>query len=67
MEENTHIPENDGEGRRDFLKKIGIFAGVGVAAAAGAVYVASDYEERKHPEGKKGKSSYGRWTARRSS
>lgn len=53
MEENTHIPENDGEGRRDFLKKIGIFAGVGVAAAAGAVYVASDYEERKHPGGKK--------------
>ncbi|MGC8866113.1 MAG: hypothetical protein ACP5O2_10390 [Bacteroidales bacterium] len=53
MEENNPIMESGDEGRRNFLKKLGIVAGVGVAAAAGAVYVASDYEERKNPEGKK--------------
>ena len=51
MDSNKPKPESP-QDRRDFLKKLGLVAGVGVAAAAGAIYVASDYEKRKHPEGK---------------
>jgi len=52
MDTNNQNPENNPNARRDFLKKLGLVAGAGVAAAAGAIYVAAGYEKRKHPEGK---------------
>lgn len=50
---NTDNHEESPNARRNFLKKLGIVAGVGAAATAGALYIGSDYEKQKNPDGKK--------------
>lgn len=44
--------EENNNSRREFLKKLGIVAGVGAVATAGAIFVGYDYEKKKNPNGK---------------
>ncbi len=53
QEHNDQQNLNEDQARRSFLKKLGIFAGIGAVATAGAVYVGFDHEKKKNPTGKK--------------